>query len=385
MADRSRGSALLALVHSSPWITRTEIARRLAIGTGLVAELTTRLSAQELIAERPAAPSGNRGRPTTDVGPNPNGPVVVCVTVAHEGWRVSAVELGGRVLTELAGRHERSATATVEAVAAAVARLRGRYGRRARAVGISVPGIVGEGRVMQLPGLRWSGVELTDIVPSGADLALVSGNDASFAALAEARRGGGAGADTSLHLYVDSGFGGAVVERGRIVTGATGVAGEFGHLPFGEPGRECGCGAFGCWNTSIDGHAMARAMGDPDPARTDAVTYEWDVLARAAAGERRAVEAVHLIGREIGRGTAGLVNALDPRLVTFGGMGRELLALGGEPLHDAYVAGLMSFRRAGPPPLVVAELGAEAATIGVAEECFDLVLADAALASWADH
>ncbi len=382
VADRSRGSALLALVHSNPWITRTEIARRLGVGTGLVAELTTRLSTQELIAERPAAPSGARGRPTTALGPNPHGPVVICVEVAHEGWLVSVVELGGGVIVDLPGRHERSARATLEAIAAAVARLRRRFGRRVRAVGISIPGTVSEGRVLQVPNLRWHGVDLTDFFPSGADCPLVTGNDASFAALAEARRGAAAGADTSLHLYFDAGVGGALVERGRIVTGATGVAGEFGHLPFGDPGRPCVCGASGCWNTSMDGHSFARILGEPDPDPAVAVTYERAVIARAEAGEPAAVEAAHVIGREIGRGTAGLVNAFDPRLVTFGGLGRELLALGGAPLREAYLAGLMSFRRADAPPLVAAVLGAEAATVGVAEECFDIVLSDEALAGW---
>ena len=90
------------------------------------------------------------------------------------------------------------------------------------------------------------------------------------------------------------------------------------------------------------------------------------------------------VARSLGRGTAGLVNALDPHVVTVGGLGRDLLDLAGEPAGQAYRAGLMAFR-APAPPLVPARLGDEAPLIGAAEEAFSLALSDEGLKSWTSH
>ncbi len=67
----------------------------------------------------------------------------------------------------------------------------------------------------------------------GAGLPLVVGNDATMAAVAEARARPAVGA--LLHLVLEVGIGGALVLDGRPLQGARGLAGEFGHLPFGDP------------------------------------------------------------------------------------------------------------------------------------------------------
>ena len=133
------------------------------------------------------------------------------------------------------------------------------------------------------------------------------------------------GAGSVLHLYMDAGIGGGFIEGGRLVLGATGTAGEFGHMPFGDAAQQCRCGARGCWNTTLDGAAVARALNQPQP--TDEVSYVRHVLGVAHAApvlEHEEVAAVQQMASAAGRGVAGLVNALDPDIVTFGGLGREI-------------------------------------------------------------
>ncbi|MBV9595147.1 MAG: ROK family protein [Actinobacteria bacterium] len=353
------------------------------MGTGLIAELTARLTGQHLLSESPTAPSGARGRPTTALTAHPDGPLALAVVIAHEGWRVTAVELGGRTLGETAGSNHRSARSTLRAIAAAITANQEAFPDRIRAIAVSVPGTVGGTRVLQAPGLEWHGVELNQLC-AGASCALplLAGNDASFAALAEARRGAAATARTSLYLFIEAGLGGAVVDAGGVVGGANGLAGEFGHLPFGDRSRRCVCGAFGCWNTSLDAHSLARLRGEPDPKHAHEVTYVRGVLAAASAGVVPAIDAVEQVSAELGRGVAGLVNALDPEVVILGGFARDLLELGSRPLHDAYVAGLMSFRRGDPPSLIPARFDELAPGIGAAEQCFDLLLDDDQLSAW---
>ena len=99
----------------------------------------------------------------------------------------------------------------------------------------------------------------------------------------------------------------------------------------------------GCWNTSLDGYALARALRPADARGHDYGSPAAGTGRRAGppAGRRRAVQAA---ARAFGRGAAGLVNALDPHLIAVGGPGRELLDVAGGHVTAAYHDGLMAFR-----------------------------------------
>jgi predicted NBD/HSP70 family sugar kinase len=230
-----------------------------------------------------------------------------------------------------------------------------------------VPGTVLDGRTLDAVGLGWRGVDLCAIWPR-AEL-FVADNDATLAALAESRRGAATTARVALHLRVEGGLGGAVIEDGRLLAGAHGVGGEFGHMPFGDPAIACPCGAYGCWGTAVDGTALARLIGDRKPR--DAVTYGQRILARAAAGEPAELRAVRTVAGVLGSGAAGLVNGLDPDLITLGGLAAEMQLVAPDELHTAFRAGLMEFRRATPPAIVPATLGDAGPLIGAAEQVWN--------------
>lgn len=177
---------------------------------------------------------------------------------------------------------------------------------------------------------------------------------------------------------MEVGVGGTLVVDGQPARGATGAGGEFGHLPFGDRTLRCPCGALGCWDVTVDGRALARHLGDPPPP--DPRTYANAVLDRTDAAARTAVE--HTAGN-LGRGIAGLVNALDPDVVTLGGLAAPLRAAAGPAFTTAFADGLMTFRRAAPPPLRAAALGDDAALHGAAATGLDAVLTEESLSAWA--
>ena len=366
-----RAAALLETVHARPGLTRAAAAQLLGIGTGAATELVARLAQRELLAEEPAPPTGSRGRPTRRLTAHPAGPLVLAAAITHEAWRVEAAQLGGGRLAAGGGRNdEHDGPQVLGAMAAAIAQLRARWPGRVRGLGVSVPGTVRDGHTLDASYLGWRDTDLRVLWP-GAPL-FAADNDASLAALAEARRGAAAGAALSLHVRVDAGLGGAVVEQGRVLRGARGVAGEFGHMPFGDPAVRCPCGALGCWGTAVDGTALARRLGVPPPR--DPVTYTAAVLARAAAGHAPEAAAVAAATAELGRGVAGLVNALDPDLVTLGGLAADLAAAAPGELAASYAAGLMSFRRDAATPVIPAGLGDAGPLIGAAEAVWNQLL-----------
>jgi len=372
---------LLAAVHDTPGIARAAAARQLGMSSGLATEATARLVSAGLLAERPLPPAGHRGRPTTSLHPHPRGPVVAAAAISHETWRVATVQLGGTTLTATVRPHGRDQRHVLQAVGAEFEMIHRRFGPRIQAVAVAAPGTVVGSTLVHAPNLGWHHADLSVLWPhyDPGQGRLAAGNDATFAAVAEARRGAAAGAGAALHLYLDAGVGGAMLNGGRTVLGAHGTAGEFGHMPFGDPGLRCACGAMGCWNTSLNGYAVARLLGDPPPS--DEVGYLRGVLAAGRAGQPGALAALGQVARSLGRGTAGLVNALDPHVVTIGGLGRDLLEVAGEAAGQAYLAGLMSFRTPAPP-VIPARLGDEAPLVGAAEKAFSLALSEEGLKNW---
>ncbi|QXG75221.1 ROK family protein [Modestobacter sp. L9-4] len=360
-----RAVAMLAAVHAHPGLSRAEASRVLGIGTGGAAEVVGALVAERLLAEGAPLPSTSRGRPTRPLTAHPEGPVVLAAAISHASWRVDAVELGGASVGSLEGAHAgESAAAVLAQVGTAVTQLGDRFGDRVRGLGVSAPGVVTDERYLDATILGWRHVDLAEVSPGAGPF--VAGNDATLAAVAEVRRGAAVGARSALHLLVDAGLGGALIDGGHLVGGAHGTAGEYGHLPLGDPAVRCACGAHGCWGPAVDGGALARLAGDPEPRDPGAAGRA--VIARDDAAARAAVATV---ATRLGRGIAGLVNALDPGVVTLGGLAADVLAAAPDELHAACTAGLMRVRRAAPPPVVPAALGPLGPLAGAAEQAWD--------------
>jgi predicted NBD/HSP70 family sugar kinase len=162
-----------------------------------------------------------------------------------------------------------------------------------------------------------------------------------------------------------------VVDHGTALIGATGAAGEFGHMPFGDPAIACPCGARGCWGTAVDGTALARLLGRPAPHDHVAFARRLLTATAPAAAERAAIASV---AGALGRGVAGLVNGVDPDVVTLGGLGIDLLTAAREEIDSAYQSGLMAHRRDNPPPILPAALGDDGPIAGAAEEAWSELL-----------
>jgi predicted NBD/HSP70 family sugar kinase len=369
----------LGLLRREPGITRAELARRAGLSSGSATEITARLRELALLDEAPAPVTG-RGRPTTVLGAHPRGPLALAVDLRHEDWRMAVAGLDSRLEHVAAGRHRRRDPGPVlEALRGAIASVRARHRGRVRVISVAVAGTVQDQHLVQASTLGWGRVDFAPL-RGGASLPLLVGNDATLAGVAEARGGAGARHRAVLHLIVEVGIGGILVVHGDPVTGATGAGGEFGHVPFGDSSLRCPCGARGCWDILVDGRAMARQLGDRAPA--NARTYARGILDRAAT-DARARRAVAECAAALGRGTAGLVNALDPDVVTLGGLAAPIHGTAPAAFRRAYEAGLMTFRRERPPEVRPGLHGEDGVLQGAAEVGLDRILTEEALAEWA--
>jgi len=198
---------LVSLAHGRPGLTRAEAVRAVGLSSGRAVDVLGRLDTARLIAERPAAASGRRGRPTTELVAHADGPLVAAVLLRHDSWQARVAELGGAVVAEVADEHDAAVEPTLRAMAEALRRFRRRFGARIAAVAVAAPGVVRGGVLLQASNLRWRNVDLRPLWPRPA-VPVVAGNDATFAGWAERTRGAARGYASALHLHVDSGLGG---------------------------------------------------------------------------------------------------------------------------------------------------------------------------------
>lgn len=115
-------------------------------------------------------------------------------------------------------------------------------------VGVGTPGFVSEDGTVyaaeNLPG--WKGTQLYDPISAKYALRAIGANDATVAALAEARYGAGRGVRNMVLLTLGTGIGGGIVTDYHLYTGTHGMAGELGHIIVETDGIQCNCGLKGC-------------------------------------------------------------------------------------------------------------------------------------------
>ncbi len=201
------------------------------------------------------------------------------------------------------------------------------------AVGLVLPGPVDPAGPTQL--LAPTIPELAG-VPLGPPLSVEFGapvageNDANACALAEARFGAARGARLMAYITVSTGVGGGIVYEGKLLRGAGGLAGEFGHQVLEPDGDPCDCGGFGCLESIASGPAIARRarrMLQAQPGsllrdRSWRAERPFDASLIAAAAREGDALAAHLfeeVGELLGLGVANLVTMLDPDCVVMGG------------------------------------------------------------------
>ncbi|MFD0744693.1 ROK family protein [Phytohabitans flavus] len=346
-----------------------------------------------LLVERSPELPGTRGRPSPVFDTVPTGATVLAVDLAVEGFRLAVVGLGGRVLS----RHEwpwDPAASTEQSVATLVERLRGAARRRTaapyQAVGVACWGIVRgrDGFVHLAPNLGWRDVALGALLSDGLGAGragagglvqhVVVANDADLGAVAEYRRGAGAGARRLLYVHSDVGVGGGIVHEGTVLGASGGYAGEIGHMTVDPRGVRCRCGAVGCWETEVDERALLRAAGVPDPPEPASLAGAVaGVLEDARAGRPAAVEAVRIVSTALGTGLASLVHILGPDRIVLGGYLADLYAL--SPVPTRRVLQERGFSaEARDVPILPASRRADASFLGAAEYALEPLLSDPA-------
>jgi predicted NBD/HSP70 family sugar kinase len=388
---RSNLSLVLRMLGAQGPSSRSALAAGSGLNRATVATLVSDLETRGLVASAAGPERGGVGRPGQVVRLDGVGVHGVGVQVDTEGLHLLAVNLAGSVVIDrrvavdsVSEAPELVLGEVARAVAATVATLGGP--QCVVGLTVAVPALVDAraGRVDLAPNLGWRDVEvvttLEQLLAMPAYPVLVD-NDANLAATAEHAVGSEAGTGDLVVVTGAVGVGGGVLVDGRLVRGASGFAGELGHMPLDPAGQLCGCSRFGCWETMVGlGALMRAAAGSDDGLHDPSLDHAQRLLElrrRAMAGDHRTLRALREVGVALGIGIALLVNVFDPAAVVLGGyfaaMGDQLL----EPVHDELSRRVLS--RTLRCRVALSVLGTSAAARGGAQVALDAVFDDPTL------
>ncbi|HEX5480569.1 MAG TPA: ROK family protein [Dehalococcoidia bacterium] len=242
--------------------------------------------------------------------------------------------------------------------------------------GVSAPGPIdaASGVITQPPNLPgWHDVPLARLLHEQLDAPFVLENDANCGCVGEHLFGAGKGLDDMLFVTVSTGIGGGIIIDNKLYVGASGAAGEVGHMVVSRTGPKCGAGHVGCLEAFASGTAIAARAEEaiaqgrlPRTARlaehNPPLTAETVYLA-AQQGEAEASDIIQAAGHYLGLGLASMVNAFNPQAIVLGGgltnMGDALLRPAMDTARERSFAQSFADVR-----IIEGELGERAAALG---------------------
>lgn len=321
----ANGRAITTLLASDGPMSRADLARGTGLSRTTISSLVAELIQAGYVvetADRGQPHKGGSGRPPRLVALSAPRGAVAGVDIGHRHIRVVVADRSGTAHTDEVDTLDvddhgpdaldRAARMVRDGLARA-----GVERAELRAVGMCVPAPLDRRSARIRTGIMpgWSHRSPGEELQRRLGVPVFAENDANLGALAELGRGAARGLSDVIYVKIASGLGAGLVVGGRLHRGATGIAGEIGHVQVGEDGQVCRCGNRGCLETLVSAPRLVEVL---QPAYAETLTVE-SMLAMDVAGDAAARRVLSDAGRAVGRALADLCNSLNPEVIVLGG------------------------------------------------------------------
>ncbi len=319
-------SLLIELVRESRPISRADLARQSGLSAATVSNIVAQLIERGILVEVAIAPA-NGGRPPVLLDIDASGGYVIGIKLRGDGLTTVVCDLDSQVVAsiETAVSLVANPVAAVKAIEAETVKALKRAGvprSKVLGVGIGLSGVVdsraGICRFSHL--LQWRDVDLVKPLRSSLALPVWIDHDINALAVAEKWSGDGLAHRNFVTLSVGRGIGlGIVIDRAPY-RGATGSAGELGHMIVEPGGPRCGCGRDGCLEALVGEDAIRAGVG----VRLGREISRDELIDLTTSEDPTTVEVVANAGRTLGTAVANMITLLNPELLLISGEGTEL-------------------------------------------------------------
>jgi len=309
---------VLELIRARQPISRSDLARLSGLQRSTVSLIIEDLLEEGWIREG-AVVRRPRGRRPTLLNLNDDLAMIVCDLRPAQAV-VAVVDLNGRFLSRESLHVLSDPAKAVAQIVERMKRLQQKHVLKTfEGIGVSLPGRVDPDThaLIFAPNLKWTRFEIKKAIERGMGLKVEVDNAANACLLSELWFGHMDGVRNAVLVTVSEGIGAGVLANGQLVSGTSGMAGEFGHIPLDPAGPKCACGATGCWETFASSSAALRYYAELGHAGHRLTIH--DLIKLAEEGDVHAGEAIEKQAHMIGRGMRAILAAVSPEVILVAG------------------------------------------------------------------
>lgn len=312
---------VLNLIRKHQPISRADLSRHTGLQRSTVSAITEELISERWVTEG-ALNNVPRGRKPTFLHLNAGRSGIFGVNVRPFNTNMALADLDGRFLVQETFPTPASPDEFVEQISQRIRDLKKLHPEMSYdGVGLSLPGRIdlSSQRFVFAPNLGWKREDLKQQLETTTGLPVELENEANACALSEYWFGNhNEEMRNIIAVAVSEGIGVGMVLNGQLVRGASGLAGEFGHVTIRDGGPKCACGNHGCWEVYGSNTAAMRHYHEKTKLRKRKapVADSFDtLLGLAEHGDLLATEAIDEMAHHLGVGMAMLVTGLAPDLI----------------------------------------------------------------------
>ena len=198
-------------------------------------------------------------------------------------------------------------------------------------IGIGAAGQVDRenGILIAAPNLDCYDLNIREKIQEYYNLPVYLGNDVEIAAIGELKFGAAKGYDDIVCIFVGTGVGSSIVKEGKIIRGATGTAGEIGHIIVDLNGRPCACGAHGCLEAYASRSAIEKRIEGALKKGRHSVILDYMETGKSITSsmiynsiercDELVIQCVDEAAEYLSGGIASIINFINPQLIVLGG------------------------------------------------------------------
>ena len=198
-------------------------------------------------------------------------------------------------------------------------------------IGVGAAGQVDRenGILIGAPNLDCYDLNIKEHLTSHFNIPVCLGNDVEIAAMGEMMFGAAKGCDDFVCIFVGTGVGSSIVKGGKIIHGATGTAGEIGHMIVDLNGRQCACGAHGCLEAYASRSAIEKRIEGALRKGRHSVILDYLESGKSISSsmiqksiereDELVIQCVDEASEYLSGGIASIINFINPKLVILGG------------------------------------------------------------------
>lgn len=332
---------ILNLIRLYGPISRVAIAEKLEISNTAVTKYINDLILESVITETGTEKSTG-GRKPTLLNIDPDFGYIIGIDFGQSIVRIAAFNLLNQVIFRNVMRASelQNPNQGIPKIIEMIHQIKSKIIPRQKllAIGVAVSGIVGEThgaymRMINLPG--WEHVDFKTPLEQHFDVPVYVDDSARMATLYESIIPSNGRYKNLIYIGVGIGIGTGIMIYGRLYRGASGLAGELGHIIVQEDGLVCGCGNRGC----LEQYASVPAMVNNAKkslrygVRSTILDYaggdieKVDSFSLAKALEHRDKLAFNIVleaGTYLGKGISQMINLFNPERIIIGGGGANI-------------------------------------------------------------